>query len=76
EKTQPKFQKIWSTFCIFEIFGTNNRIFCPMRHATWCSLLLGASKAQKISIFGFGMKKYAFLPMAKKFGQFLSPQKG
>jgi len=47
-----------------------------MRRATWRSLLLGAFKSQKLSIFGFGMKYYAFLPMAKKFGQVCSPQKG
>jgi len=42
----------------------------------WRSLLIGAYKSQKLSIFGFGMEKYVFLPMAKKFGQALSPQKG
>lgn len=47
-----------------------------MRHAMWRSLLLGASKSQNLSIYGFGMKNFAFLPMAKKFGQVLSPQKG
>ena len=76
DDTQPKFQKFWGTFCIFGIFGKNNRIFCSMRRATWRSLLIGASKWQKLSIFGFGMEKYAYLPMAKKFGQLLSPQKG
>jgi len=68
EKTEPKFQKNWGTFCIFEIFGTKNRIFCPMHRTTWRSLLLGTSKAQKLNMFGFGMRKYVFLPMAKKFG--------
>ena len=34
------------------------------------------SKSQKIIICGFGMEKYDFLSMAKKFGQVLSPQKG
>jgi len=76
EKTQPKFQKIWDTFCIFENFELKHRIFCPTCRATWRLLFLGASKSQKIRIFGFGMKKYACLPMAKKFGQVLSPQKG
>ena len=45
-----------------------------MRHATWRSLLLGASKSQKLNIFGFFMENYTCLPMAKKFGQALSPQ--
>ena len=47
-----------------------------MRHAMWRSLLLEAYKSQKLSIFGFFMQNYTFLPMDKKFGQVLSPQKG
>jgi len=47
-----------------------------MRRAMWRLLLLGASKSQKLSIFGFVLKNYTCLPMAKKFGQVLSPQKG
>ena len=46
-----------------------------MRRATWRSLLLEGSKSQNPFIFGFVMETYAFLPMAKKFGQVLSPQK-
>ena len=46
-----------------------------MHHATWHSLFLEASKSKKNRIFGFFMKNYTFLPMAKKFGQVLSPQK-
>ena len=63
-------------FHFLEFLALKHRNFCPMRRATWRLLLLGASKSQKISIFGFGMKNYTCLLMAKKFGQVLSPQKG
>lgn len=76
EDTQPKFQKIWDTFCNFGIFSLKNRFFCPMRRATWRSLLMGTSFLGKLKIFGFFMEKYACSQMAKKFWQVLSFQKG
>ena len=73
--TQPKFQEIWSNFCILEFFCTKNRVFLPMRRATWRLLSLEGSKSKKLCIYRLLMMNYVFLPMAKKFGQVLSPQK-
>ena len=70
----PNFKKSRAIFAFLQIFGTKNRFFCPMRRATWRSLFLGASKSQKLTILGFFMEKCVFLPVAKKFGQLLSPQ--
>jgi len=59
----------------FWYFCTKNRVFLPVRRATWRALFLGSSKWKKIYISGFGMKNHDCWCMAKKFGKILSPQK-
>ena len=55
-------------FLHFGMFLAQKQDFLPMCRATWRSLFLGAPKSQKLSVFGFDMTNYAFLPMDKKFG--------
>jgi len=74
ENLQPKFQENWGIFGILTNFGTKNKVFLPMHRATWCALLLGSSKSQKVYISRFFMKNHGFWFMAKKFGQVLSLQ--
>lgn len=72
----PNLKKFGTPFSFLKILGQNTGFFWPMCCATWCSILMEASKWGKINIFGLFMKKYACLLVAKKFWQVLNPQKG
>jgi len=44
KKLQPKFQEIWGSFGIFGNFCAKDKVFFPVRRATWHMLMLGSSK--------------------------------